>query len=43
MNNGAKDVPHLGRKRNAYKIFVGKNQGKGLLGRPDRDGMIISK
>jgi hypothetical protein len=32
-------VARMGEKRNAYKILVGKPEGKRLLGRPTRRGV----
>jgi hypothetical protein len=36
-------VARMGEKRNAYRIFVGKLEGKRLLGRPDVGGCTILK
>jgi hypothetical protein len=36
-------VAYLGQMRNAYKILVGKFEGKRSLGRSNLDGMIILK
>jgi hypothetical protein len=37
------NIARLGEMRNVYKIFVGKPEGKRLLGRRSADGRIISK
>jgi hypothetical protein len=34
-------VTRMGEKRNAYRIWVGKPEGKRPLGRPRLDGRII--
>jgi hypothetical protein len=36
-------VARMGEKRNAYRIFVGKQEGKGPLGRPRRRWWTILK
>jgi hypothetical protein len=37
----AGDVARMGEKRNAYRLLVGKPQGKRPLGRPKRRGVDI--
>jgi hypothetical protein len=37
----ADHVARMGEKRNAYRLLVGKPEGKRPLGRPDVDGWII--
>jgi hypothetical protein len=39
----AGDVARIGEKRKAYRISVGKPEGKRALGRPDVGGWIILK
>jgi hypothetical protein len=39
----ARHVAGMGETRNAYRIFVGKPEGKRQLGRPNRRGWIILK
>jgi hypothetical protein len=37
----ARHVPRMGEKRNAYRILVGKPEGKKPLGRPKVGGRIL--
>jgi hypothetical protein len=34
INRGARNVARMGEGRNAYKMFIGKFEGKRTLGRP---------
>ena len=34
-------VAHMGKKRGAYRVLVGKHEGKNHLGDPGVDGRVI--